>query len=183
MNMEDDVGYKNCPQCGEKVRFTAKKCPHCMSWQGRKFSANNPTMAALASTLVIVLMMPVFFWFASSQITSINPPVHRFAEFRNRVVVLSPEMNYSEESGKRMISTMGRIRNDSPITWESVSIEVQYLNASGKLIDTASDRSNALTLEPNTDTAFRVRSEADKSRSEYATQVVILHDAADAHRY
>jgi hypothetical protein len=183
MNIDDDLDYKNCHQCGEKVRFAAKKCPHCMSWQGRKFSANNPTLPALLSTLVFVLAIPLFFWFASSQITSINPPVHRFAEYRTRVVVLSPEMNFSEEGGKKMISTMGRIRNDSPITWESVSIEVQYLNASGKLVDTASDRSSALILEPHTDTAFRVRLEADKARSEYAKQVVILHDAADAHRY
>ena len=180
MNIDDDLDFKNCPECGEKVRFTSKKCPHCMSWQGRKYSLSNPILAGFLPMLLFLLTIPFLFRVFTS---TIDKPANRFADYRARIVVLSPEMNYAEQDGKRMISTIGRIRNDSPITWVGVAIEVQYLNRNGELIDTANDSPVGLTLEPHTETAFRIRTEADQPRSEYVSQVVILHDASDAHRY
>ena len=50
--------YKVCPQCSEPVRITATKCPHCLSWQGRKFSVNNPIVAAFLPMLVLPFFLP-----------------------------------------------------------------------------------------------------------------------------
>lgn len=167
---------KNCPQCSEPIRITAKKCPFCQSWQGRRFSWHNPVVGAIIPALVyLVVVVPMM--------RSVNKPTHLFNDYRTQVSVTSAEMNYSVENEKNILCTLGEIRNDTAVTWEHIAIEVQYFNRDGKLIDTCSDQDYQLTLAPHTQQAFRVRFEPDKPRSEYASQKVFIRDASDAHRW
>jgi len=34
--MDDNSEFKNCPNCGEQILITAKKCKHCGEWLEEK---------------------------------------------------------------------------------------------------------------------------------------------------
>jgi hypothetical protein len=176
MDGVNSFDYKVCPQCSEPVRITATKCPHCLSWQGRRFSVNNPMVAAFLP----MLALPFLFFFI---FRNINKPALPFRDYSAQVQVGSTELNYSEGENGNFISTIGRIQNNSPVIWERIAIEVQYFNASGELIDTNSENTYDLTLLPHTEHAFRVRTEADKPRAAYVSQKVFVRDATQVHRW
>jgi hypothetical protein len=147
-----------------------------MAWQGRKLSFANPTIAAF---LPMLFMVP-FLWLV---LRSMNRSSHDFNEYRSQLRILSSEVSASVDNGKRMVTTIGRIRNDSPYTWSQIALEIQYFNSAGKLIDTVSESSYSLTVPAHSESAFRVRAEADKPGVEYASQQVFIREASEPHHW
>lgn len=171
----DDFDRKTCPQCREAIHWQAKKCPHCLSPQGRQYLAYLPAMAAFIPAL--------FFLIYFNFLNPFNKPHKLFQDYRSQVQIVSSEMHYSQESGKGTVSVIGNIKNSSPVIWNHVAIEVQCFNAQGQLIDTSSDQDPNLNLVPRTEQAFRVRFDADKPASEYVSFKAYIREAEDAHRF
>jgi hypothetical protein len=179
MDDQLDLDYRSCSQCGESVRYVAKKCPHCLSWQGRKLSRENPVMAGIFAFIPTLLIFPMMIWFFNSTTRS----SHNFSEFAGQIQVLDTKLAWSQEKDRKMVSTIGRIKNDSPYAWTSIGLEIQYFNASGELIDTVSESSYSLTVQSHSESAFRVRTEADKPREQYASHKVFVRDASEPRHF
>jgi len=151
---------KPCMACGEPIRRVAKKCPHCHQIQSRMLSVQyvGPVLA-----VVVLAMMGLMTWLFYGLFSG----SYDFADYQQQIVVVDESVHVESRSGSLYVSCMGRIKNGSPRRWRDFYLETTFLDATGKAIDTLSERSPALFIRPGHDAQFRVRGVADKGGDSY----------------
>ncbi len=171
-----DLDHKQCPQCAERIKATAKKCPFCMTPQGKK-----RWFLSLLALLPFIFMMI----YISRIPSGLNKPKFQFADYTQQVRVTSSEMHF-ETLGKeteRTVTVLGTVRNDSNIAWRHPRYEVRFFNKAGKLIDTETSEISHTALAPHQEQGFRIQTTASKPIADYATLQVKLVTAEDADIY
>lgn len=162
---------KTCKSCRETIHFDATKCPKCQAFQ---VWWRNPQITVLF--IFPFFLLPLLFLRGSA--FKERP---KFENFRAQVKVTESQFFFSKErsitDGGARITSLVKIRNDSPHKWERPTIEIQYFNADGKLIDTQSDYSYQSVLIPGTEQALRLTISPAKSETEYASQKVFIRNA------
>ncbi len=83
--------------------------------------------------------------------------------------LIDTSQHYAQEDEYRTVSVLGRLRNTSAAYINSVVVEVQFFDASGRLVDTATEQRYALVVPPNDSAAFVVSTEALRGESDYAS--------------
>ena len=169
---------KICPACAEAVKVTAKLCPFCRSDQRRSTALNvklAPWVAWPFWLLFICGCLIVFYRVAY--------PGKDFASCRSQVVISSSSMQFSNGERGRYVTTIGTITNISDCGWKDVQLEVRYFNQDGKLIDVGTQYISDLFVQPNSESAFRVRTLADQPDSAYASHKVLVRTAKDIRRW
>lgn len=173
----NETETKTCPMCAETIKSAARVCPRCgrnlptaIKEPRRKFVEGWLFLAALAA-----IVYGGLFWVAR-----IIGPGRPFESYRDKVVVVDPQMHYGSSSAGNYVSTIGFLRNDSPLTWKSIQLEVRYFDSQGKLADTRTEILWERRLPAGDQQAFRIRGPADNPSSAYASQKVFVRSAADA---
>jgi len=92
-------------------------------------------------------------------------------------------MQFGVDEHRRFITTLGTIKNDSDYGWKEMQIEVRYFNRDGKLVDVGVQSFPDLTVQPHSESAFRVRTLADQPDSAYVTNAVLVRTAKDIRRW
>ena len=91
--------------------------------------------------------------------------------------VTANSFSISEADGRRMITTLGSMKNSSEACFDSVVVEVKYLDAKNSLIDTITQPLYGVVAPPSAEVAFRVRDEAALAKEAYASQVIRIVSA------
>ena len=177
MNEKDE---KSCSSCDESIRIRAKKCPHCHSIQTWWDSSKIGQFILRLGAAIFLIFMIAFFY---KMFCGVFAPKKDFATYQHDFVITDSKAHFSESKEGPYISVIGRIRNNTSITWEDPHFEAEFFNAAGALIDTISDNNYSLVIPPHSDVAFRVRGAADKPEEQYVTHKVILEWADDARRF
>jgi ATP-dependent Zn protease len=86
--------------------------------------------------------------------------------------VTANSFSLSEADGRRMITTLGSMKNSSEACFDSVVVEVKYLDAKNSVIDTITQPLYGVVAPPSAEVAFRVRDEAANAKEAYASQVI-----------
>ncbi len=85
--------------------------------------------------------------------------------------------NHSKVNEYGYVSCIGYVLNNSNVTWEALTFEVQFFNSKGELIDTFTENIYDLVIPPNEKIAFRIKNEADKSIEQYQSFKVRITSA------
>lgn len=173
----DEFDYKTCPECSERIPHLAKKCPFCKSFLTKKLWQNPPVLLA-----VLVPFLFVGLFFSMSWKTN-HKPIYLFADFVQKVPVTSSEPYFEATKIGRTVTVIGTIRNDTDIPWEHPSMEAQFYDKTGKLIDVVESFYSGMTLLPHQEQAFRISGNASRALSEYATHQVLIRHASDAYHF
>ena len=115
-------------------------------------------------------------------IRDLKQPGQIFEPYRDKVVVLDKSMHYSRSESTNIISTVGYLRNGSPYSWKALQLEVQYFDASGRLIDNRTETLQYQELPAGVTEAFRIRSAAASDESSYVSNKVFVRTAKDARK-
>lgn len=168
---------KICPLCAETIKAAAKVCPRC--GRNQPVSVKEPWRRMIEAWLFLAAFAAIvfggLFWLAT-----IVGPGRPFESYRERVVVVDPQMHFGGSGAGNYISTIGFIRNDSPLAWKDIQLEVRYFDSQGKLADTRTEVFWDRRLPSGDQQAFRIRGPADKTSSAYASQEVAVRSAVDA---
>ena len=169
-----DASQKPCRRCCESIPLGATCCPKCRSWQSLwGYLTGNP-QCWLGLVVTLILLVPLWRLWA---------PGADFGNYCNQVQVLESQMQVARERSFGGLVTIGRLRNNSPVKWKEVVIEVQYFDKDGKLIGTKSERDHNLVLLPGVDHAFQVSSTPEFPPEAYASHKVYVRDARDARKW
>jgi hypothetical protein len=102
-----------------------------------------------------------------------------FAEYRNQIRVVTSAMDFSQTDKEPYITTVGLLTNSSEFAWKDVQLEAQYFDDNGKLVDTGIERNLEAVVMPHAETAFRIRTLADKPESSYVSHKIMVRTAKD----
>jgi len=166
---------KRCTRCREPIAFGATRCPMCQSWQslGAHLRGNPRAWSWL---LIVPLALLPMYWMRADR-------GEEFATYRDQVRVLDSHLRVTADGILPQVVTVGRLRNDSPVQWTDVTIEVQYFDRDGRLVAAKTENDHALVLLPNTEHAFQVSSAAELPPASYASHQVFVRAARDARRW
>lgn len=77
------------------------------------------------------------------------------------------------------LSVVGVLTNASPLAWKNIQVEAQLFNASGKLIDSITERKFDQAVLPHDAVSFRLLEKAAREKPEYASHKVTVRFARD----
>ncbi len=107
----------------------------------------------------------------------------RFTDYAQKVHITPSEFHFALEDGMRFAVLTGTIRNDTRVSWNQPSIEVQYFDKQGRLIDTETYDDPRMTLAPYTEQEFKIQCEAVRPNADYTTHKVVIRYAEEANRF
>lgn len=93
------------------------------------------------------------------------------ASFDKSLFITDSETSYSNQETCPMITCLGKIQNRSEINWEDITIEAQFFNASGQLVDTLTESNYDQIASAGKEISFRIRGRADKPIDQYVTHI------------
>jgi len=177
----DDQDTRTCRICAETIKRAARLCPYCRADQ-RKSAINiipPPWLAWLGWSVMLLVVLGglsvAYRMFNSGK---------DFAPFRDQFAIVSSSMEFSKrENGQHIITTIGVVRNNCDYAWKGVQLEVRYFDQEGKLIDMGVEMFSDVLVQPHSESAFRVRTFADRPESAYASHKVFVRSAEDIRRW
>ncbi len=162
---------KQCKMCYQSIDSRAKKCPHCHHWQN-KWSLHNP---------MLIVAILVAFWLATSALLNrgFGPGVD-FESYKEHVAVDSTEFKFGESNCGPTLVILGKIANETDITWRDIHVEVQFFDKYGKLIDTDQESMYSFLLPAKATTDFKWSGKRYFPKGNYATHTVKLLKAKES---
>jgi hypothetical protein len=88
-------------------------------------------------------------------------------------------MDFGQTSKEETVAVVGTIRNDSPIVWKDVQVEVQYLDAAKKVLDVRSGWAATSAIPPHDSAAFKVSQTREFPKEKYSSYTVRVLWARD----
>ena len=166
-----------CPMCGERVKLTAKICPHCHRWQNKfQFTVGHP-LIWMATFLVIFVAL----WFGTMQHFSalLLNRGENFGEFTSQIKILSSEMTFINEGKDTKLILLGKVRNVSSVGWREILFQIDFMDKNGKLIDTYQFRDPNLTLYSKGDASFKIPYVISLPQDQYDKHKITVKDAKE----
>jgi len=166
---------KACPHCKQEIPADSLKCHYCREWVNRKYVVKR------ALTWVIPL---IILWLGLFLVLDLLMERKMFREEKywqqpQSIQITGHHAGEDDEGGRSVIGTM---KNVSSTPWGSITIQVDYYNSEGDLVDTGEDWSSE-TLAPGQERSFKVVLKSDQRNVEYDHYQVFIAGADDASRF
>lgn len=109
-----------------------------------------------------------FIRYAVLSVWAICLPMTTWAGEEALVEVSQSDMQFSRMGSTEMVVVVGKLRNLSAYAVEEVSIEAQFFNDQGALIDTAAEILYAAKVPAHGEVAFKIETSATQPQDRYA---------------
>ena len=120
-----------CKMCCMDINPKARKCPYCQHFQNKWLLIAYHPLFAIISMIILLGLMGTMFEMTFSEGES-------FSHFSNAVSVVETKMVFGFSGCEHKAPTvviLGKIQNDSPVSWKDVRLEANFFDKAGKLID------------------------------------------------
>jgi hypothetical protein len=156
-----DPTTKQCPLCKEPVQNDARKCPHCQHFLNQwTFAAYHPAIALIPFALII--FASVYF------LGRVFRHGENFDDYKSQVRVEDSRMEFGQNSkGEETVAVVGTIRNDSPIPWKDVEVEIQYRDSAKKVFDAKTSPGYSTTVPAHSTGAFKISQAREFPKGDY----------------
>ncbi|KPK82933.1 MAG: hypothetical protein AMJ81_08845 [Phycisphaerae bacterium SM23_33] len=155
---------KRCKFCFEEMDARAVKCPHCQSWQSRGASLRGSPGVRLAAAVVPLIILAPLLFFSFRNLLSLDRLSGKgdFEKHRSGIKIVQPKMTFDSYD----VVILGKVKNDTPVDWEDLQLEMTFKDADGTVIDTDTEKLY-ITLPAGKETSFKVRSNRAGPKESY----------------
>ncbi len=163
---------KLCIACGNGILQSAKKCPHCHTWQSGLLP--GPFKDQFMGTAILAVLVVLLVMIVTSRCSA--PPNDKvsFSNQKDRITIIDSKLHLGSGGNGSFLSCIGTVNNDTAYAWQALVLEVRFLDAGGNLIDTLVSRDSVLAMPPRSSAAFRIRGRPDKPPGAYGSHEVIV---------
>ncbi len=173
MNATSDT--KVCPHCAETIKAAAKVCPHCRYFQ-KKWSLHNPTVGLTLYLIICLGALGGLGAFFDSMFGS----KEQFAAYRDEISVASSQFSHRVAGSNLLVTVVGTLTNRSSISWKDVTVEAQFSDQAGKLLDVIPSSYSTVVILPHGEAGFKIEGKAAQPEADYASHKVFVRWAKDA---
>ncbi len=159
---------KDCWFCKNEIPSLVKTCPSCHTYQSRWTLGFQPI--GMAFVILLFAAGPFTRWYLEGA---------SFQAHVSQVRVVSSTVEFLGDDETTLVFVLGRLQNDSDVTWMYVELEVSFFSKEGTLVDTISSDASGLQLMPHAEAKFRVIQEVVRPEEDYFRHEVIVKDAMD----
>lgn len=168
-----------CKMCYMDINPKAKKCPYCQHFQ-YKWSkvAFHPLFPLILMIIVMVIAIPA--------IIKIFQPIfyegEPFSLYSSAVSVVETKMVFGTSASEHKSPTvviLGKIQNDSPISWEDVRIEATFFDKDGALIDATQKEEYSFLVNARDSGTFKLSFNREFPEVQYVSFKVRIISAKD----
>lgn len=117
--------------------------------------------------------LPLLLFLLSTSLQSFASPCVRAEDegaSPTSLSVVASSLDVASEEGRRMVTTLGTLKNSSLTCFDSVVVEIKYFDAKNNHIDTVTQPLYGIVAPPSQSVEFRIRDAAAKGKEEYSTQ-------------
>jgi hypothetical protein len=166
MQPEGSASKKPCLVCFEPIDARARKCHHCREIQSPASAwMHHP---AVLTTFMILLGLLIV-WVGYTAVRGLRKP-----PFSGQLAVGAAQLRLANQEGEPRVSCVAPITNNDTIPWGSVSLQAEFLDAQGQVIDVHHNQYTFRIL-PGLQATGRASGPANAASSEYAAcRVTIL---------
>lgn len=174
--MADERETKLCKTCFEQIDIRARMCPHCGRWQWKNALRSWAPYFAVILVLGGACVLPL------TRIARFQEGIAGAAAVRytGQIEVTQSEMFFGQSKDGPTVFVVGKVKNNSDVTWESIHMEVQFMDPEGKLIDVEVQAHCLSKILPHGEMAFKLRAVAEMPRERYDSYQVSVRAAQDA---
>jgi len=164
-----------CKLCDMEISAKAKKCPYCQHFQNKWLViAYHPMFAVIYIVIMAALM--------GTMIESMFSEGESFADYHNALSVVETKMVFGVtgcEHKSPTVVVLGKIQNDSPISWKDVRLEATFFDKDGKLIDAAQKEYYAFIVAAKDKGTFKLSFQREFPEEQYDSFKVRIVSADD----
>ena len=172
---------KTCKMCFKEISEQAKKCPYCLHWQNK---LNLITFHPLFALTPIAIFFGICCLLLAGMFENLFHQGEPFSKYKSSIIIEKCKMKfganiYDKETKHPTVAIMGKLKNNSDISWKGVVLEVQIFDKAGKLIDTKQKEKYSFVVPAHEEAAFKVSFEMEFPREEYNSVKVFIRSAKD----
>ncbi len=169
-----------CKMCDMQISSKAKKCPYCQHWQNKL----SGIIVHPAFVIVPVIIVSVCFLGAIYQtLEMVDRDAQNFSQHANEVSIIDPKMTFGVSSGcnhqSPTVAIIGRIQNDSPVSWEGISLEATFFDKDGNLVDASQQNIRYFRVASKSTSVFKLSSLREFPKEQYVNFKVRIISAKD----
>ncbi|UPW17022.1 hypothetical protein M0C34_12270 [Agarivorans sp. TSD2052] len=164
------MNTKQCMACKEDILAEALKCKHCQQIQTKAANLQNkPAFNYLVIAMLGAFIVWIFYYIISMSIKEPTKPTFEIS---------SAEFLLTESERGLNIRCIGEIKNPTLKRWDDFSLQAEFKNAEGKVIDVLYSEPQ-VTIYPQFSFSGMVSGDASASNAEYDSCELVVVNAFD----
>jgi hypothetical protein len=164
-----------CKMCYMEISPKAKKCPYCQHFQSKWLMIAYHPLFFIISMVIIVAPMGTMLETTFSEGES-------FSNYRSAVSVVDTKMVFGVsgcEHKTPTIAILGRIQNDSQVSWKDVRLEATFFDKEGRLIDVTQKEQYSFLVAAKDCGTFKLSFQLEFPKEQYDSFKVRIISAKD----
>jgi len=170
---------KICKMCYMEINPKAKKCPYCQHWQNKW---SMITFHPLFVMIPGIIIFTAIFGFMGKMFQTTFSEGEPFSQYASAVSIIETKMVFGVsgcEHKSPTVAVLGKIRNDSGVSWKDIKLEARFFDKDVKLIDTTQQEKYSFTAPANDESTFKLSFKREFPQENYNSFKIRIISAKD----
>lgn len=173
----EETQSKICKMCFMEIDSRAKKCPYCHHWQNKlTIVVHNPAFMMLLG----IIPMVIVFVFVGIMFQRMFDKGEDFAPYRDQITITECELMFGHNNEGPTVIVMGKMKNDTTISWKEVQLELRFYDRDNKMVDTDQTLKFSFVAPANDVSTFKVSIPREFAEEQYVSAEARVLSAKDA---
>jgi hypothetical protein len=173
----EEITSRICKMCYKEIDNRAKKCPYCQHLQNK---ISMVVFHPVFGVFFVLIPMLLVFIFTGLMFKRILDQGEDFTPYRNQIAISESELKFGHTARGPTVVVMGKMTNNSSLSWKDVNLEVRFYDNDNKLVDTDQKNKYSFVVPANDVSTFKVSIPREFPEEQYASCKVRILSGRDS---